>query len=81
METGGDNYSCGCTCFGKQHNGLEITYDIVEDALRTTTEDFRGETADWSDGSVSSKFDGIKEKLNVTFKLAKIDPNGILLLE
>ena len=62
--------------FGTHHNGKEVTADIVKDAIIRSNEDFRGETADWSDGSMSFRFDGIKEKLNITFKLARLDPNG-----
>ena len=62
--------------YGTHHNGREVTAEIVKDAIKRTNEDFKGQTADWSDGSLSALFDDKKEKLNITFELARLDPDG-----
>ncbi|NJO88026.1 MAG: T9SS type A sorting domain-containing protein [Chloroflexia bacterium] len=60
--------------YGTNFNGASVTNEIIEDALQRTNEDFQGLTADWND--IIPEFDGVKKALNITFKLAKIDPNG-----
>lgn len=61
--------------FGKTFNGgTTVTQKIVEDALRTTNEDFQGLNADYT--TIDAPFDAIKQPLDISFKLAKLDPNG-----
>lgn len=61
--------------FGTQYNSnTTVTKAIIEDALRRTNEDFQGLNQDYT--TIDAPFDVIKQPLNITFKLAKIDPNG-----
>ncbi len=60
--------------FGTSFNGKSVTTALIEDALRRTNEDFQGLTADWN--QIISQFSSVKKSLNITFKLAKKDPNG-----
>lgn len=56
--------------------GRTVSYELVEDALRRTNEDFQGLTDDWND--VDHPFDVIKQKLGIEFRLADFDPEGNL---
>lgn len=58
------------------HESLKVTYDLIEDALRKTNEDFQGKTSDYNQSGPSSRFEKIKKPIDVSFRLAKIDPNG-----
>lgn len=61
--------------FGKTYNGgSTVTQAIIEEALRKTNEDFQGLNPDYT--TIDAPFDKIKQPLNISFKLAKIDPNG-----
>ncbi len=61
--------------FGKNYNsGTVVTQEIIEDALKKTNEDFQGLNSDYN--TIDAPFDVIKKPLDITFKLAKIDPNG-----
>ncbi|NJO91260.1 MAG: T9SS type A sorting domain-containing protein [Chloroflexia bacterium] len=60
--------------FGTSFNGKSVTTALIEDALRKTNEDFQGLAADWN--QIISQFSSVKKSLNITFKLAKKDPNG-----
>jgi hypothetical protein len=48
-----------------------VTDDIVKQALKEVNDNFKG-----FNDAVDSKFAGIEGGMNVTFKLAQIDPNG-----
>lgn len=58
------------------NSGSKVTLQRVEDALKKTSEDFRGMTLDYNQSDPSSRFEEIKKPLNVEFRLAKIDPTG-----
>ena len=61
--------------FGTEFNdGTTVTIDIVKDALRRTNEDFQGLNDDYT--TIDAPFDAIKQPLDITFKLAQLDPNG-----
>uniref|UniRef100_UPI00055782CA hypothetical protein n=1 Tax=Aquimarina macrocephali TaxID=666563 RepID=UPI00055782CA len=61
--------------FGTEFNsGSTVTKTIIEDALQKTNEDFQGLNTDYS--TIDAPFDAIKQPLDVTFKLAQLDPNG-----
>ena len=61
--------------FGDEYlDGTTVTDAIVKDALQKTNEDFQGLTPDWN--TIDSPFDTIKSAMDITFKLARIDPNG-----
>lgn len=57
-------------------SGRTVSYELVDDALRRTNEDFQGLTDDWID--VDPPFDAIKQKLGIEFRLADFDPEGNL---
>lgn len=56
--------------------GRTVSYELAEDALRRTNEDFQGLTQDWN--AVDPPFDAIKQKLEIEFRLADFDPEGNL---
>jgi hypothetical protein len=58
------------------HTNLKVTYELIEDALKRTNEDFQGKTADYNQTGPSSRFEKIKQPLDIEFRLAKLDPNG-----
>lgn len=60
--------------FGTDFAGKKIDDALIIDALNKTNEDFQGLTADWND--VSPDFAPVKKALDITFKLAKKDPDG-----
>lgn len=60
--------------FGTTFNGKTVTDAIIQNALQKTNEDFQGLTADWN--NIIAQFNGVKKAINITFKLAQIDPNG-----
>ncbi len=60
--------------FGTDFSGKSVDDALIIDALNKTNEDFQGLTADWND--VSADFESVKMALDITFKLAKKDPNG-----
>lgn len=60
--------------FGTDFAGKTVNDALIIDALNKTNSDFQGLTADWN--SVSDKFAPVKQKIDITFKLAKKDPNG-----
>lgn len=64
--------------FGEPTNDsrLKVTYSLIEKALKQTSQDFQGLTADYDQTGSSSRFENIKQPLNVDFRLAKIDPDG-----
>ncbi len=57
-------------------NGRTVTFELVDDALRRTNEDFQGLTQDWD--AVTPPFDGVKQKMDIEFRLADFDPEGNL---
>ena len=61
--------------FGTTFNGnTTVTQAIIEDALKRTNEDFQGLTLDFN--TVRLAFREISSTLDITFKLAKKDPDG-----
>ncbi len=61
--------------FGTKYNKEStVNLAVVKEALRLTNEDFQGLRADWAD--VDPDFASIKKEMNVTFKLAQLDPDG-----
>ena len=61
--------------FGTEfNNGTTVTQAIVAEALQKTNEDFQGLTADYN--TIDAPFDAIKQPLDITFKLAQLDPRG-----
>ncbi len=55
---------------------LKVTYDLIKDALKKSSEDFQGLTADYNQNDPSSRFEDIKKPLNIEFRLATKDPFG-----
>ena len=60
--------------YGTNFNGYSLNNTIITEAIQKTNEDFQGLTADWN--NIIPEFDGVKKSLNISFKLAQIDPNG-----
>lgn len=60
--------------YGTVHNGDTVNDAVILDALYKTNEDFQGQTADYAD--IDPEFAGVKDSLNVEFRLASIDPDG-----
>lgn len=60
--------------FGTDFAGSKVDDALIIDALEKTNRDFQGLNGDWLE--VSEDFDAVKEAINITFKLAKKDPNG-----
>ena len=55
-------------------NGMCVTDEIIQDALRRTNEDFQG--LNTLDGPISAEFMAIRENMNIEFVLAQVDPWG-----
>jgi len=61
--------------FGTTFNeGSTVTIDLIEEALQKTNEDFKGLSPDYS--TIDAPFAAVKQSLDITFKLAQLDPNG-----
>ncbi|WP_428611869.1 M43 family zinc metalloprotease [Shewanella sp.] len=60
--------------YGTEFNGKTVNDAVIIDALNKTNEDFQGRTADFAD--IDPEFQGVKQALNIEFRLASIDPNG-----
>ncbi|WP_168204032.1 M43 family zinc metalloprotease [Aliikangiella coralliicola] len=61
--------------FGREYNGgTQVDYERVLEALVKTNEDFQGLAEDWDE--VKTDWGGEKQKLDIQFKLATIDPVG-----
>ena len=60
--------------FGNNFGGYTVTQAKVEEALAKLNEDFQGLNGDFN--TVDSRFESIKQSLNIEFKLAKKDPEG-----
>lgn len=58
------------------HQSLKVTYELIEEALKQTSEDFQGLTSDYDQTGPDSRFEQIKKPANIDFRLAKIDPSG-----
>lgn len=56
--------------------GRTVTVELIQDALRRTNEDFQGLAEDWE--QIDPPFDVIKQKLDIEFRLADLDPEGKL---
>ncbi|MGV8829848.1 MAG: M43 family zinc metalloprotease [Breznakibacter sp.] len=61
--------------FGTNFNqGTKVTYELVEQALRKTNEDYLA-LSEYC-GDVDARFKNVQGTLNIEFRLAKIDPQG-----
>lgn len=60
--------------FGNSFNGLNVTEELIREALQKTNEDFQGLTADWQ--QVTPPFDLLRKVLNIEFRLVQKDPEG-----
>ncbi len=60
--------------YGTSFNGKTVDDALIRKAVNDLNKDFQGLNDDFS--SVNSRFSGIKGAMNITFKLAKKDPNG-----
>ncbi|CAM3237235.1 M43 family zinc metalloprotease [Shewanella violacea] len=60
--------------YGTSFNGKSVDDSIIIDALLKTNEDFQGLTSDFNE--IIPEFSGVKDTLNIEFRLAKIDPYG-----
>ncbi len=60
--------------YGTSHNGKAVDDAVIIDALRKTNEDFQGLANDFN--SIIPEFSGVKDTLNIEFRLAKKSPNG-----
>ena len=60
--------------YGTSHNGKTIDDAVIIDALQKTNEDFQGLTSDFN--QIVPEFNGVKDSLNIEFKLAKKDAAG-----
>ena len=54
----------------------KVSYELIKNALKTSSEDFKGLRPDWADDKIDSDFEKIKKALNIDFVLAKKDPEG-----
>ncbi|MEW7280238.1 M43 family zinc metalloprotease [Aquimarina sp. 2201CG1-2-11] len=59
---------------GETQWGKSVTYEKVKNAIDIVNENFQGLNADFN--TVDPAFDAVKSSISVTFKLAKIDPQG-----
>ncbi|GAA4272237.1 M43 family zinc metalloprotease [Aquimarina gracilis] len=60
--------------YGTTFNGKTVNNALIEKALNDLNKDFQGLNDDFQ--TVNSRFFNIKETLDITFRLAKKDPNG-----
>ncbi|MGX1930583.1 M43 family zinc metalloprotease [Flagellimonas sp. 2504JD4-2] len=60
--------------YGSSFNGRSVNDDLIQRALDDLNKDFQGLNDDF--GSVHSMFSDIKQSMNITFRLAKKDPDG-----
>lgn len=60
--------------YGTSFNGKVVDDALIQQALNDLNKDFHGTNDDFL--SVDSRFSGIKETMDITFRLARKDPNG-----
>ncbi|MCG8475918.1 MAG: PKD domain-containing protein [Cytophagales bacterium] len=60
--------------FGTDFAGYSVTEQIIQTALEKVNEDYQGLNDDYDD--VLPLFAPIRQPMSISFKLAKIDPNG-----
>ncbi|NMM50373.1 M43 family zinc metalloprotease [Marinigracilibium pacificum] len=60
--------------FGTSFSGQTVTQSKIEQALSVLNEEFQGLNDDFN--SVDARFDGVKQFMNIEFRLAQIDPDG-----
>lgn len=60
--------------YGNDFSGRVVNDAIITRALQEVNTDFHGLNDDWND--INPLFDGRKATLDITFRLARIDPNG-----
>ena len=60
--------------FGKTQSGKSVTYELLEDALRRTNEDFAQKSV--GQDQIHPRFQAVLDNLSVEFRLAKKEPNG-----
>ena len=61
--------------YGTTFNGKPVDDALIQQALNDLNRDFHGMNDDFS--SVDSRFSGITGTMDITFRLAKKDPNGM----
>ncbi len=61
--------------YGNTQNGKSVTYTKVVNALDNVNKDFRGLNSDFN--LVHSSFLGVRGTLDIEFRLATIDPDGL----
>ena len=61
--------------FGTNQGGMDITYELIEDALQKTNNDFARLSPGQQDG-IHERFTNVVDQINIEFRLAKIEPNG-----
>jgi len=62
--------------YGTSFNGKSVDDALIQKALEGVNKDFQGLNDDF--GTVNSLFSSIKQSMNITFRLAKKDPDGNL---
>ena len=60
--------------YGTSFNGRSVNDALIQQALEDLNKDFQGLNDDF--GTVNQMFSDIKQSMNITFRLAKIDPGG-----
>lgn len=60
--------------YGTTQNGATVDFDKIANSLNQVNEEFQGLNADYN--TVDPNFLGIRSTMDITFKLAQIDPNG-----
>ncbi|WP_420600935.1 M43 family zinc metalloprotease [Flagellimonas sp.] len=60
--------------YGSSFNGKSVDDALIKKALEELNKDFQGLNDDY--GTVNSMFSSIKQSINITFRLAKKDPEG-----
>lgn len=60
--------------YGTIQNGDTVDYNTIVNSLNQVNEEFQGLNADYN--TVDANFLGIRSPMDITFKLARLDPNG-----
>ncbi|BDD05945.1 M43 family zinc metalloprotease [Aureibacter tunicatorum] len=60
--------------FGTDFEGRTLDIAKIEEALDLSNQDFQGLRPDFA--NIMAEFQGIKEAMNIEFRLAKLDPDG-----
>lgn len=60
--------------YGTTQNGDTVDYNTIVNSLNQVNEEFQGLNADYN--TVDSNFQGIRSPMDISFKLARLDPDG-----